>query len=287
VAGEGKRWDPSIDRSRIDIGTGTSNGPWLTSQRAPAERLPVGRRTGRAPDIEPGGDHVDLTGPDPAVRINLARARMLAPTSGLLTAPRWKLAVKRAVDVIGSIVAIALAMPILVVSTLLIAATSPGGVLFRQTRLGKDGRPFRLWKLRSMVADAESRLDDIHSLNEKDGPVFKIKDDPRITPVGRFLRRLSIDELPQLVQVLTGRMSLVGVRPALPSEALEYDDRTRQRLLVKPGITCIWQTSGRSDLSFEEWVRMDLEYISSWSLWLDVKLLMKTIPAVFSGKGAY
>lgn len=291
MAIEGNSSHPSVGKLRHDVGE-PDRARWLTSQGASAEPTPTTRRhTYTDPEQSvtesTTGDVVDLTSSDPDVLINLAGARLMAPATGLTAAPRWKLMVKRLIDVVGAAVAIAITAPILTISALAVVLETPGGALFRQTRLGKDGRPFMLWKLRSMVADAESRLDDVLSMNEMDGPVFKIKQDPRVTTVGGVLRKLSIDELPQLFQVLTGRMSLVGVRPPLPSEALAYDDRTRQRLLVKPGITCIWQTSGRSELSFEEWVRMDLEYIETWSLWLDIKLLVKTIPAVFSRRGAY
>jgi lipopolysaccharide/colanic/teichoic acid biosynthesis glycosyltransferase len=160
-------------------------------------------------------------------------------------------------------------------------------VLFVQKRIGKDGRPFSMLKFRSMCRDAAERRAEHEALNLHKGPIFKAKDDPRVTRVGRFIRRLSIDELPQLLNVLIGHMSLVGPRPCLPEEFVRYDSRERQKILVKPGLTCIWQVSGRSDVAFDRWVDMDLHYISSWSFWLDLKLLFLTFPAVFSRRGAY
>jgi lipopolysaccharide/colanic/teichoic acid biosynthesis glycosyltransferase len=153
--------------------------------------------------------------------------------------------------------------------------------------VGKDGREFTFYKFRSMHTNADLRRNELAHLNETDGPVFKMREDPRITAVGRILRRTSIDEAPQFWNVLRGDMSLVGPRPPLPSEVMHYDAKQWQRLMVWPGITCIWQVSGRSDLDFATWVDMDLEYIRRWSPWLDVALLLRTIPAVLSGRGAY
>ncbi len=201
--------------------------------------------------------------------------------------PEWKLAVKRAIDIIGSLLLLALFTPVLVLASLAILSTSRGHVLFVQERLGRDGRPFRMLKFRSMYRDAEARRAELADLNECTGPVFKVRKDPRITPVGRVLRKLSLDELPQLFNVLRGDMSLVGPRPPLPDEYAVYGPRERQRLAVKPGLTCTWQVSGRSDLSFDTWMEMDLAYIQDWSLGLDLKLLLLTIPAVLSGRGAY
>jgi lipopolysaccharide/colanic/teichoic acid biosynthesis glycosyltransferase len=177
--------------------------------------------------------------------------------------------------------------PLFLIVTLLVVVTSRGPALFVQRRVGRDGRPFSMVKFRSMYRDAHERRDEHKHRNMHDGPIFKIRDDPRITPVGRLIRRLSIDELPQLFNVLVGDMSLVGPRPCLPEEFLEYGERERRRLLVRPGITCIWQVSGRSDVDFDTWVDMDLDYISSWSLTLDLKLIALTLPAVVSGRGAY
>jgi len=170
---------------------------------------------------------------------------------------------------------------------LLIKWTLPGPVLFNQVRMGLNGRKFNMYKFRSMHQDAENRLGALKSSNEMSGPVFKIANDPRVTPVGRFIRKFSIDELPQLFNVLKGDMSLVGPRPPVYKEVLEYQRWQRRGLAMRPGITCIWQVSGRNDIGFEEWMELDLQYIDNWSFWLDLKLLFKTIPAVLIGKGAH
>ena len=159
-------------------------------------------------------------------------------------------------------------------------------MLFRQKRCGLNGRIFDVLKLRSMHLDAEKRRADLVALNEMDGPVFKIRNDPRITRVGRWLRRLSIDELPQLWNVVRGEMSLVGPRPPIPGEVDEYDVGQRRRLSMRPGITCLWQVAGRNTIGFAEWVQLDLEYIDRWSLLLDTKILLRTLPAVLKGTGA-
>jgi lipopolysaccharide/colanic/teichoic acid biosynthesis glycosyltransferase len=170
---------------------------------------------------------------------------------------------------------------------LLVRLTTPGPALFTQIRIGRNGRAFRMVKFRSMVVDAESQLEDFAAANEQDGPLFKMRRDPRVTRIGRFLRRSSIDELPQLFNVLTGSMSLVGPRPPLPAEVATYGDDVWERFRVKPGITGLWQVSGRSDLSWEESVRLDLHYVHSWSLWLDLVVLCKTARAVLRADGAY
>jgi lipopolysaccharide/colanic/teichoic acid biosynthesis glycosyltransferase len=159
-------------------------------------------------------------------------------------------------------------------------------VLFRQTRCGLYGRRFTLYKFRTMVEGAEERLAELQHLNEMDGPVFKSRRDPRVTRLGRLLRKFSLDELPQLWNVLRGDMSLVGPRPPIPDEVARYERWQRRRLSMKPGLTCLWQVSGRNELTFEEWMRLDLEYIDNWSLWLDLKIALKTIPAVLRGRGA-
>jgi exopolysaccharide biosynthesis polyprenyl glycosylphosphotransferase len=167
-----------------------------------------------------------------------------------------------------------------------IKATDRGPIIFSQVRSGRNGRKFRMHKFRSMVVDAEKLKKELEKLNEMDGPVFKIKHDPRITRVGRFIRKTSIDELPQLFNVLFGDMSLVGPRPPLPSEVAQYQPWQRRRLSVKPGITGPWQVSGRNEISFEEWMRMDLDYIDNWSLWLDLRIIFMTVPVVLIHKGA-
>jgi exopolysaccharide biosynthesis polyprenyl glycosylphosphotransferase len=193
---------------------------------------------------------------------------------------------KRLMDVVLSAVGLVLLSPLLIAVALAIRFTSPGPVFFAQERVGMNKRLFRLYKFRSMYVDAEKRKRELEHLNEMDGPVFKIKNDPRITPVGRFIRKTSIDELPQLVNVLRGQMSLVGPRPPLLSEVDRYDWLYRRRLSIKPGITCLWQISGRNEITFKQWMEMDKQYIDNWSLWLDIKILAKTIPAVLFSKGA-
>lgn len=206
---------------------------------------------------------------------------------GLVDAAMWQLAVKRFMDIAASVLAIVVLTPLLLAVALLIKCTSRGSVFYVQERVGRAGEPFRMVKFRSMYRDAHERRADHVEQNMHQGPIFKIRDDPRITPVGRAIRRLSIDELPQFFNVLMGRMSLVGPRPALPEEFLDYTERERGRLLVKPGVTCIWQVSGRSDVDFDTWIDMDLEYIEDWSLRMDCLLLAKTVPAVITGRGAY
>ncbi len=197
-----------------------------------------------------------------------------------------QLLMKRVLDTALSLSVLIILAPLLLLVALLIKLTSPGPVFFVQNRVGMNQRQFKLYKFRSMVADAEDRKFALEHLNERDGPAFKIENDPRITRIGRFLRKTSIDELPQLFNVLSGEMSLVGPRPPLPDEVRKYEWLFRKRLSVKPGITCIWQISGRNSVSFDRWMQMDHEYIENWSLWLDLKILFKTIPAVLTSRGA-
>jgi exopolysaccharide biosynthesis polyprenyl glycosylphosphotransferase len=199
----------------------------------------------------------------------------------------WPMVIKRIFDFVVSLVLIILLAPALLITAILVKLTSPGPVLFFQKRLGLNKRRFSICKFRTMVPDAEKRMNEIEHLNEVSGPVFKIKNDPRITPVGRFLRKTSIDELPQLFNVLKGDMSLVGPRP-LPVRDYEgfNEDWQRRRFSVRPGITCLWQVGGRSSIAFEKWMALDLEYIDRWSLWLDFQILLRTIPAILKGSGA-
>ncbi len=201
-------------------------------------------------------------------------------------AKEWQLFIKRLLDILISVIALVFFSPLMVVVALLIRLTSKGPILFRQTRIGLNGRKFTLYKFRSMVANAEAMKEVLHKQNEMDGPVFKIKHDPRITPIGYVIRKTSIDELPQFFNVLKGDMSIVGPRPPLISEVEHYEVWQRRRLSLKPGITCIWQVSGRNKIGFEEWMRMDLEYIDKWSLGLDLKLILRTFWVVITGYGA-
>jgi exopolysaccharide biosynthesis polyprenyl glycosylphosphotransferase len=199
----------------------------------------------------------------------------------------YQMAVKRVFDVLVSGGVLLLLSPLLlVVSVLILVLCSPGDILFRQQRVGRHGRTFNMLKFRTMVVDAEARKASLQALNEQSGPVFKIKDDPRVTPLGRFLRRFSIDELPQFFNVLRGDMSIVGPRPPVPSEVARYEAWQRRRLSVLPGITCVWQVSGRNEISFEEWMYLDMRYIDHWSLTEDIKLILKTVPVVVTGRGA-
>jgi exopolysaccharide biosynthesis polyprenyl glycosylphosphotransferase len=197
-----------------------------------------------------------------------------------------QLMAKRTLDVAIAALVMLLGIPVVLMIALLIKLTSGGTVLFRQTRCGLNGRFFTLYKFRTMVEDAEERRRELLHLNEMNGPVFKLRSDPRVTWLGRFLRRFSLDELPQFWNVLRGDMSLVGPRPPIPEEVAKYQRWQRRRLAMKPGLTCLWQISGRNDLDFDRWMQLDLEYIDSWTPMLDFKILLKTIPAVLSGKGA-
>jgi lipopolysaccharide/colanic/teichoic acid biosynthesis glycosyltransferase len=169
----------------------------------------------------------------------------------------------------------------------MIKLTSKGPVIYKHQRVGLKGKPFSMFKFRTMLKNAEETKESLSALNEMDKVVFKIKNDPRITKTGKLLRRFSLDELPQLFNVLKGDMSLVGPRPPLSAEVKQYEDWQRKRLAIKPGLTCLWLIRGRSDLPFEEWMQLDLEYVNNWSLTLDFMILLKTIPTLISGKGAY
>jgi lipopolysaccharide/colanic/teichoic acid biosynthesis glycosyltransferase len=212
-------------------------------------------------------------------------ARPVAALDVLLLQPLpwWK----RALDVVGASAGLVLLAPLLLLIAVAIKLTSRGPVLFRQLRSGHGNKPFWMIKFRSMVVDAEARKKDLAALNEQDGPAFKIRNDPRTTRLGRFLRRTSLDELPQLWNVLRGDMSLVGPRPLPVAEAQACENWHRRRLDVTPGLTCIWQVRGRSTVTFADWVRMDVEYIRSRSLWQDLKLLVLTVPAVWLRRGAH
>lgn len=235
------------------------------------------------------------------IRVRLAVA-LVAPSLGKLRVEEFqgrplldlspfpdnerRLALRRLLDVALSFFFLALSSPLLLISALLIKLEDGGPILFRQLRCGLNGRKFTLLKLRTMVPDADNRRDDLLPMNELSGPVFKIKRDPRVTTTGAYLRRFSVDELPQLWNVFRGDMALVGPRPPIPEEVSRYERWQRRRLSMKPGMTGLWQVSGRSEIDFDEWMRLDLSYIDNWSFWLDVKILLKTFPAVISGRGA-
>ncbi len=204
-------------------------------------------------------------------------------------APRgyWSLFLKDAFDKVVSFVLLSSSLPLFLLIAIGIKLSSKGAVFFRQTRCGLRGRRFTFCKFRTMREGSEDLHQELLSQSEVPGPVFKIKNDPRVTKIGEFLRKSSLDELPQLLSVLKGDMSVVGPRPPLPSEVDQYENWQRRRLSMKPGLTCIWQVSGRSEISFDKWMEFDLKYIDNWSLWFDLKILLKTIPAILSGRGAY
>jgi lipopolysaccharide/colanic/teichoic acid biosynthesis glycosyltransferase len=221
---------------------------------------------------------------DYKIRPSAGMRRRAARISGLIIYERCK----RFIDCLASGLGLLVLSPFFALLAIAIKLESPGPLLFSQTRLGQGGTPFRCWKFRSMFVDAEQRKQELLAENEMDGgTTFKMKRDPRITRVGRFIRKASIDELPQLWNVFVGDMSLVGPRPPVPQEVVNYTAYDRQRLMVKPGITCIWQVSGRSDIPFEEQVGLDIKYIVGRSLRMDVGLLLRTIPAVLFARGAY
>lgn len=214
--------------------------------------------------------------------------RAIAPA--VLLSPHWQshfwTAGKRCLDILGSFALLVFLSPVLMLLALLVKLTSLGPVLYPWKVAGKSGKPFTGYKFRSMVRNADQLKDSLLARNEMSGPVFKLTNDPRITRVGAWMRRYSLDELPQLYSVLAGDMSLVGPRPPLVTEYERFTEYQKQKLSVKPGITCLWQVSGRNEVTdFDEWVRLDLEYIRNWSLWLDLKILFRTITAVVSGSG--
>jgi exopolysaccharide biosynthesis polyprenyl glycosylphosphotransferase len=199
----------------------------------------------------------------------------------------WNLVIKRIADLILGVILAALALPLLALIALAIRMDSPGPVLYTQTRVGRNGKPFRCYKFRSMVEGADDMRRTLAEQNDASGPLFKLRDDPRRTRVGRFLRRLSLDELPQLYNILRGEMSLIGPRPNLPHEVEQYQEWHKKRLSASPGMTGLWQVSGRSELTFDEMVLLDIYYVENWSLGLDLSILLRSIPAVLWGRGAY
>jgi lipopolysaccharide/colanic/teichoic acid biosynthesis glycosyltransferase len=201
--------------------------------------------------------------------------------------PSWFGPAKRAVDVTVAGLGLIITLPITLAAMAGIVLVTGEGPLYRQERVGLNGRTFKMFKLRSMVTNAHERRHEVHHLNEADGPVFKLRRDPRLHALGALLRRTSIDELPNFVNVLMGDMAIVGPRPPLPEEVAHYDDHARRRLTVKPGVTCLWQVSGRCELSFEQWMALDNAYINSWTPFGDFAIIAQTIPAVIRGVGAH
>ena len=230
----------------------------------------------------------------PAGRFRFARAK---PVNGKAVADGYihylsvrnkplQLAFKRAFDITASAIALSFLSPLMIAVAVMIKLTSRGPVLFKQPRAGLRGRPFNMLKFRSMVADAEQMRAKLMALNEQTGPVFKLTSDPRVTRIGRFLRKFSIDELPQLINIMRGEMTIVGPRPPLPAEVDQYEGWQRRRLSVRPGLTCVWQVSGRNQISFDEWMYLDMQYIDHWSLSQDFQLILRTVPVVLMGRGA-
>lgn len=237
------------------------------------------------------GLYVDLASTLSDISTDRLATRTLGPSVATFIAPRprggWRGRAKRAFDLAIASTVLVIFSPLMVALALSVRLSSPGPILFRQERVGRNGEPFDVFKFRSMVVNAEELLNDLSNENEGSGPLFKMKDDPRVTKVGDFLRKTSLDELPQLFNVVRNEMSLVGPRPALRSEMAEWDPALYDRLQVKPGITGMWQVSGRSGTTFAEYTRLDLYYVHNWSLLVDLSILAKTVPAVLKSEGAY
>ena len=195
--------------------------------------------------------------------------------------------IKRLIDVFCSFLGVLVLSPLFIIIAIIIKTTSKGPVFFSQRRVGKNGKEFDMYKFRSMVVNAEELKEKLVAQNEMSGPMFKMKDDPRVTKVGKFIRKTSIDELPQLFNVLKGDMSLVGPRPSLPKEVAQFEDWMYRRLEVKPGLTCYWQVSGRNNIDFEDWMKLDIKYVDERSTWIDIKLIFKTVFVLFGDKNAH
>ena len=251
----------------------------------------------RIADLKPVFLHCEEVGKNVRLAIDFLPRRLArveledlegSPLLTFSSTPRedWGQVAKRAIDLVGSGLFLVLFGWLYAAIALLIKATSRGPVLYRQDRIGLHGRRFTMFKFRSMVADADLRRREVAHLNEMDGPIFKSSRDPRVTGVGRFIRKFSLDELPQMWNVFRGNMSLVGPRPPLPYEVEKYESWARRRLSVRPGLTCLWQVEGRGKVGYRAWMELDLAYIDNWTLALDLKILLKTVPAVLSGRGA-
>jgi exopolysaccharide biosynthesis polyprenyl glycosylphosphotransferase len=287
--------DPDADRSKLlgtthetlDVVRRTRAGGVIVATSSTS--LGVCNRLVR--DLVHAGIHVELSSALRDISAERLTVRPLGRFPVVYLEPRhtrgWRSGAKRAFDVCVATAALVIAAPAMLVVALAIKFDSRGPVVFKQTRVGREGVNFEVRKFRTMVPDAEAKLVDLLGRNEADGPLFKLKADPRVTRVGRFLRKTSLDELPQLLNVLRGEMSLVGPRPALPAELQAWDRELHARLRVKPGITGMWQVNGRSDASFEQYSRLDLYYVDNWSLLTDLGILAKTLPAVLFGRGSY
>jgi exopolysaccharide biosynthesis polyprenyl glycosylphosphotransferase len=290
----------SIDTARTDEGTGrsvlnrveeivadTGAGTVLIATSA-LDHVSTGYLTRRLVDQS---IHVELCIPLQDIDVTRLRLRPLGRFPVFYVEPvdrdGWRQHAKRAFDATVAACALLVSLPVLVLAALSIKLDSRGPVIFRQRRVGRDGKPFEVLKLRTMTHDAERRLDELRQLNQSNGPIFKMRNDPRITRVGRVLRKFSIDEIPQLWNVLRGEMSIVGPRPALPAEMEAWDPDLHERLRVRPGITGMWQVHGRSNAEDGEYMRLDLYYVDNWSLLIDMVIVLKTIPVVLSGRGAY
>ena len=195
--------------------------------------------------------------------------------------------IKRIIDIVASFTGLIVLSPLMLVVSILIKLESKGEVIFKQKRVGLNGREFDMYKFRSMVVNAEELKEKLAAQNEMSGPMFKMKDDPRVTKVGKFIRKTSLDELPQLWNVLKGDMSLVGPRPSLPKEVAQFEDWMHKRLEVKPGLTCYWQVSGRNNIDFEDWMKLDVKYVEEKNLWIDIELIVKTVGVLFGDKNAH
>ena len=288
VAGAGAAPSPMLTGPGPALRAGAAAGPSVTGYPPPASAN--GYANGSATALHSGGGN-SIVVPSGALRSaggsGAAAGALYAPAATELREAFYLARGKRWLDVAGALIGLVGSAPILLVAAAAIKLESRGPMLYCSKRIGRGGRPFTFLKLRSMVDGADSRRHHLSHLNETDGPVFKMSRDPRVTRVGRFLRATSIDELPQLWNVLRGDMSLVGPRPPLTEEVAQYEPWQLRRLEVRPGITCLWQISGRSRIGFQEWMRLDLEYIRQQSLALDLRILIRTIPAVLSREGAY
>ncbi|MGE0794790.1 MAG: sugar transferase, partial [Acidimicrobiia bacterium] len=280
---------PVIGRieSTLDVANASGVGSVIIATTA----VDAARSNALVRKLTDAGIHVELSSSLADIAAGRLTVRPLGRFPVLYVEPvqrhGWKVGAKRAFDLVVSNLALVALLPLLVLIAAAVKVDSRGPVLFKQERVGKDGRRFNVWKYRTMVTDAESQLESLRHLNEAEGPLFKMVNDPRVTRVGRVLRALSLDELPQLFNVQRGEMSLVGPRPALAGEMAGWSPELHERLRVKPGLTGMWQVSGRSNASFEEYVRLDLYYVDNWSLWTDLAIVAKTVPTVLFRRGAY